>query len=87
LEYLRSGGATTAINCGYGHGFSVREVIDRMQKVSGVKFKVIESKRRQGDYANIISKAARIKAEFNWQPEFDELDVILKSSFEWEKNV
>lgn len=85
LEYLRSGGATTAINCGYGHGFSVREVIDRMQKVSGVKFKVIESKRREGDYANIISKASRIKAEFNWQPEFDELDVILKSSFEWEK--
>ncbi|MFP5492701.1 MAG: UDP-glucose 4-epimerase GalE [Bacteriovoracia bacterium] len=85
LEYLRKGGATTSINCGYGRGFTVREVIERMRTIAGTNFKVVESPRRAGDFAHIISNADRIRTEFGWEPKFQDLDVILRSALAWEK--
>jgi len=85
LEYLRKNGETTKLNCGYGHGFSVREVIECVEKVSGKKIKTHEISRRHGDYAQIISKADRIQKELGWKPRFDDLDLIIKDAIQWEK--
>jgi UDP-glucose 4-epimerase len=85
LDYLRAGGESLPINCGYGRGFSVREVIERMRAISGTNFKVVESSRRAGDFANIISEANTIRSKFHWQPQFEELDQILHSALAWER--
>lgn len=84
LEYLRKKGETTRLNCGYGHGFSVREVIECVEKVSGKKIKINEIARRPGDYAQIIAQASRIQSEIGWKPQFDDLSLIVESGLKWE---
>lgn len=86
LDYLAKGGQSETLNCGYGHGFSVKEVISRVKKVTGTDFKVNELPRRAGDPAFVISEATRITGLTGWKPKFDDLDVIIKSAVEWEKN-
>lgn len=85
LEYLDKGGKSQVLNCGYGKGFSVKEVINQVKKVTGVDFKVIESPRRAGDPASLTSQANRIKEVIGWVPKYNDLDVIIKSAYEWEK--
>ena len=86
LEYLEKGGKSDVLNCGYGHGFSVKEVISRVKSVTGVDFKVIESPRRPGDPASLTAKVDRIHSVIGWKPKYDDLNVIIKSAYEWEKN-
>lgn len=85
-DYLREGGKTEVFNCGYGHGYSVREVISTMKKVSGVDFKVVETARRPGDPPALVAASDKIKSTLNWKPKRDDLELICRTSYEWEKS-
>lgn len=86
LDYLAKGGESNFFNCGYGHGYSVREVISVIKEVTGVNFKVIEGPKRAGDPASLTSKATKIQSTLGWKPKYDDLKVIVKTAYEWEKN-
>ena len=85
LIYLRQGGASTTLNCGYGRGYSVRQVIDTVKKVSGVDFAVKEAPRRAGDPPAIVAGAQKVRALLGWQPAHDDLDEIVTSAYAWEQ--
>jgi UDP-glucose 4-epimerase len=85
LNHLRRGGASLTLNCGYGRGYSVLEVIDVVRKVSGVNFDVRVSPRRPGDPAQIVAKADRIREELGWRPRHDDLDGIVHQALSWER--
>ena len=86
LEYLEKGGDSATFNCGYGHGYSVREVLDTVAKVNGEALNVVEEPRRAGDPPMLIAKADQIREKLQWEPEYDNLEFIVKTSLEWEKN-
>lgn len=85
LRYLRAGGQSTTLNCGYGQGYSVRQVIDVVREVSGVDFKVEEQGRRPGDPAAIVARADKVRALLDWSPAHDDLKEIVASALAWEK--
>lgn len=85
LQYLLDGGQSDIFNCGYGHGYSVKEVISVAKKVTGVDFKVVEEKKRPGDPAQLIADCSKIKSRLNWQPRYDDLYFIIKTAWDWEK--
>jgi UDP-glucose 4-epimerase len=87
LRHLRDGGASAALNCGYGHGFSVLEVIDTVKRVSGVDFRVDRAERRPGDPAQIVAGSERIRQAIGWQPQFDDLSLIVKHALAWERKL
>jgi UDP-glucose 4-epimerase len=88
LAYLRQGGASTTLNCGYGHGYSVREVIDAVNRVSGVApIKVEELPRRAGDPPSLIAAVDKIHQTLDWQPKYDDLDFIVQTSLAWERKL
>jgi UDP-glucose 4-epimerase len=87
LAYLRSGGASTVLNVGYGHGYSVREVLKSVERVAGTSLKVVEEPRRAGDPPALIARAERIRRELNWQPKLDDLDTIVRTSLAWERRL
>lgn len=87
LEYLRNGGESATLNCGYGHGYSVREVLDTVEKVNGAKLNIIEEKRRAGDPPALIAEADQIRKLTGWEPQYDDLEVIVKTALEWEKKL
>jgi len=87
LDYLRKGGDSTVLNCGYGHGFSVREVIDSVERVHGAKIAVSESPRRAGDSPKLIANASAIRSALGWEPSLDDLDRIVETSLAWEKKL
>jgi UDP-glucose 4-epimerase len=87
LRHLRSGGESLTLNCGYGQGYSVLEVIDVVKKVSGVDFPVVISPRRPGDPAAIVAKADRIRAELGWTPKHDNLNEIVSQALSWERSL
>lgn len=87
LRHLRDGGASRIFNCGYGRGYSVRQVIDTVQQVSGVDFRVDIAARRPGDPASIVAGAARIRDELGWKPQFDDLPLIVKHALAWESRI
>jgi UDP-glucose 4-epimerase len=87
LRYLREGGASATLNCGYGHGYSVREVLQSVERVSGGRIEVREEPRREGDPPVLVARADRVKALLGWKPALDDLDQIVRSSLEWEKKL
>ncbi len=87
LEYLRKGGDSTTLNCGYGHGYSVREVLDSVARVNGAPLNIVEEPRRAGDPPQLIAKVDRIHVKFDWDVKCDDLDFIVKTSLEWEKTL
>src|ERR1700716_1822500 len=87
LDYLRGGGASATLNCGYGRGFSVLEVIDTVKRVAGVEFKVELAPRRAGDPAQIVAASDRARAMLKRQPHFDDLDTIVTHALAWEKKL
>ena len=87
LKYLWDGGASTAMNVGYGCGSSVREVLAVVKDVSGVDFNVIESGRRPGDPACLIAHADRIGQLTNWQPRYNSLRTIVEDAWRWESKL
>lgn len=84
LEYLFENKKSQVLNCGYGHGFSVREVVKAVKEVTQKDFPVIETDRRAGDPAVLISNADKAKKLLNWKPKYDDLAFIIKTAFEWE---
>jgi len=84
LAHLRRGGENETFNCGYGHGYSVLDVVEAVKRVSGRDFKVRQVGRRPGDPAAIVADATRIRSRLGWTPEFDKLDVIVKHALAWE---
>ena len=87
LEYLRADGASVTLNVGYGHGYSVREVLRMVEAVGGKPLPIREEARRAGDPAYLVARAERIRAELGWRPRFDDLQAIVESSLNWERKL
>jgi UDP-glucose 4-epimerase len=87
LAHLRGGGASSLFNCGYGHGFSVREVASAVERAAGVPLAIKEMPRRAGDPPAIVSNPAKLKAALGWKPQHDSLDEIVASALAWESRL
>ena len=87
LDYLRDNGKPATLNCGYGHGYSVREVLKSVEKAHGEALVIKEEPRRAGDPPILIAVADKIKHVLGWEPRFDDLDTIVRTSLEWEKKI
>jgi UDP-glucose 4-epimerase len=87
LAHLRGGGASNVFNCGYGHGFSVREVAKAVERVAGAPLPVKVMPRRAGDPPAIVSNPAKLKAALGWKPQHDSLDEIVTSALAWERRL
>lgn len=87
LSYLKDGGKSDVFNCGYGKGYSVKEVVETVKKVSGVDFEAELAPKRAGDPAMLISNNQKILRTLDWKPKYDDLELICKSAFEWEKSL
>jgi UDP-glucose 4-epimerase len=85
LAYLRAGGRSATLNCGYGHGFSVLEVIDMVKRMSGVDFRVDRAGPRPGDPARIVAQCDRARELLGWKPQFDDLATIVTHALAWER--
>jgi UDP-glucose 4-epimerase len=86
LYYLRSGGESCTLNCGYGRGYSVKEVVQGVKSVAGADFKVYQAPRRAGDPASVVADNSRL-AQLGWKPAFDDLPTIIRHAYSWEKNL
>jgi len=87
LQYLRGGGKSTTLNVGYGHGYSVREVLRMVESVGGKTLVVREEARRAGDPAYLVARAERIRTELGWRPRHDDLKAIVASALAWEQKL
>lgn len=87
LAHLRNGGHSATLNCGYGRGYSVLEVIDAVRRVSGRNFAVQFAERRPGDIMTMIADTARICGTLDWTPRFDDLDTIVTHALAWEEKL
>ncbi|HEX9708151.1 MAG TPA: UDP-glucose 4-epimerase GalE [Steroidobacteraceae bacterium] len=87
LDYLRGGGASATLNCGYGQGFSVRDVLDEVARVSGSKLSITESGRRAGDPPQLIAAAGQIRKTLGWTPRHQDLAGIVATALAWEKRL
>ncbi len=84
LEYLAGGGESVSLNCGYGKGYSVSEVVAQVKAVSGVDFTVEMAPRRAGDPPELTANNAKIRSTLGWEPQHDDLGLICKTAYEWE---
>jgi UDP-glucose 4-epimerase len=87
LTYLRKKGESTVLNCGYGHGYSVREVLAAVERANGNPLNIHEEARRAGDPPELVAVAERIRNVLGWTPRFDDLDTIVRTSLEWERKI
>jgi UDP-glucose 4-epimerase len=87
LEYLRDGGDPMTLNCGYGRGFSVREVIEAISRVSGRAVPARPAARRAGDPPEVVADPSRLKRQFNWVPKYENLDEMIASAYRWEQTL
>jgi UDP-glucose 4-epimerase len=86
LNHLRAGGQSMVMNCGYGHGSSVLEVIEVVKRLSGVDFEVRTVDRRAGDPSNLVAQVDRVRA-LGWEPQYDDLDAIVGQALRWERTL
>lgn len=87
LGYLRGGGASTTLNCGYGHGYSVREVLAAVEKAANLRLDVREEPRRAGDPPSLVARAERARSVLGWTPRYDDLDTIVGTALAWERKL
>ena len=87
LAYLRNGGKPATLNCGYGHGYSVREVLRAVEIANGGPVKALDEPRRAGDPPVLLAVADKIRHVLGWQPQFDDLDTIVRTSLAWERKI
>jgi UDP-glucose 4-epimerase len=87
LDYLRSGGSSITLNCGYGRGFSVRQVLDAVARANDAPLPIREEQRRPGDPPALVAEASRIREVFDWEPEYADLDAIARTSLAWEQKL
>ena len=85
LRSLENGGGSRVLNCGYGHGFSVREVIETVREVSGIPFEAREAPRRPGDPPTLVADNARMREALGWSPRHDDLAFIVRTALNWEE--
>jgi len=85
LTHLRDDGQSLTLNCGYGHGYSVREVLDTVARISGRTLNIVEEPRREGDPPMLIARSDQLKKVLDWQPRHDDLDFIVKTALAWER--
>jgi UDP-glucose 4-epimerase len=84
LKRLLGGGDSIVANCGYGHGFSVRQVIEMAERVGHRRLKVRSSPRREGDPAALTADADLARTELGWRPRYDDLETMLRHALAWE---
>jgi UDP-glucose 4-epimerase len=84
LDHLSRGGTSRVFNCGYGHGYSVREVVEEVKRVTGIDFPVQETGRREGDPPALMADSLLIRQELGWKPRYDDLAFIIKTAWDWE---
>ena len=87
LAYLRKGGASGIFNCGYGKGYSVRDVIKSVERVNGAPITVKLAARRDGDPVAIVAGARRVREVLGWAPKHEDLDFIVGSAMDWERKL
>lgn len=87
LDYLRAGGKSLIANAGYGHGYSVREVLSSVEKIAGIKLDIREEPRRAGDPPSLVARCDKVRELLKWQPKFDDIDTIVRTSLDWEKRL
>ena len=85
MNYLADGGKSDVLNCGYGHGYSVKEVVNATRKVVGRDFKVHETGRRPGDPAALVADSSKLRKTLSWVPQYDDLEYIIKTAWSWEQ--
>jgi UDP-glucose 4-epimerase len=86
LDYLRRGGESSTLNCGYGRGYSVKQVIDTVKRVAGIDFEVRQAPRRSGDPVSIVANSDRLM-RLGWKPALNDLQTIVQHAYDWEKNL
>ena len=86
LRYLETGADSITLNCGYGHGYSVREVVRAVEQVHGRPLPVVETGRRPGDPPQLVADGSSTRQALGWQPRYDDLEFIVRTSYNWEKN-
>ncbi len=84
LDYLKEQGASVTLNCGYGRGYSVRQVVEAVQRIADAAVPVTVGARRDGDVAELIADSTRLRSLFGWTPQHDDLDFILRTALDWE---
>jgi UDP-glucose 4-epimerase len=87
LSYLRGGGSSVTLNCGYGRGYSVLETIEAVKRISGRNFVVQYAPRRPGDIMTMVADTSRIRAMLDWTPQYDDLDTIAAHALAWEEKM
>jgi len=87
LDYLRKGGDSTILNCGYGHGYSVRQVLDAVERANESKLTIVDEPRRAGDPPELVAIANRVREVLGWEPHYDDLDTIVSTSLAWERRI
>jgi UDP-glucose 4-epimerase len=87
LHHLRRGGNNLVLNCGYGRGYSVLEVVEAVKRIAGVDFPVVMGPRRPGDPPTLVARADRIRRELGWQPRYDNLATIVEHALAWERTL
>lgn len=87
LDYLRAGEASTTLNCGYGRGFSVREVLDQVAQAAGRPLRIVESPRRAGDPPRLVASAERIQERLGWRPRHQDIGGIVRTALAWEQRL
>ena len=87
LDYLKSHSESQTLNCGYGRGYSVREVFEAVKRISGATLPLRVAPRRDGDVAVIVADSTRLRSLFDWQPEYDDLDFIVRTALDWERDL
>jgi UDP-glucose 4-epimerase len=87
LKYLLDGGMSNVFNCGYGHGYSVKEVINMVKKVTGIDLPIEETERRLGDPPILIADVKKIKKILNWTAKYDDLEYIIRTAWNWELSI
>ncbi|MDG2375898.1 MAG: UDP-glucose 4-epimerase GalE [Woeseiaceae bacterium] len=87
LDYLRKGGDSIILNCGYGHGYSVRQVLDAVERANESKLTIVDEPRRAGDPPELVAIANRVRDVLGWEPRYDDLDTIVSTSLAWERRI
>jgi UDP-glucose 4-epimerase len=87
LDYLRAGGEAVTLNCGYGHGYSVREVLRAVEEAASCKLTIKETGRRAGDPPSLVAVADKVRRVLGWTPRYDDLKEIVASSLRWERKL
>jgi UDP-glucose 4-epimerase len=87
LDHLARTGRSAVMNCGYGSGYSVKEVVETAKRVTGIDFPVEETGRRAGDPPALVADSSRLMEATGWKPRYNDLEYIIRTAWEWEKKL